>query len=101
MYALIEFIEYFKSRSTSFYEALGLLDASKASDKISHWTLFFKCANIFSQNIMLLVSTSRNDCTMGFISIKCFLCDYIMEFAKVGFCPQCLLTFTLMASATV
>ena len=38
IYALSEFIEYFKSRSTSVYVAF--LDASKAFNKISHWTLF-------------------------------------------------------------
>ena len=38
IYALSELIEYFKSRSTSVYVAF--LDASKAFDKISHWTLF-------------------------------------------------------------
>ena len=38
VYALTEFIEYSKSRSTSIYVAF--LDASKAFDKISHWTLF-------------------------------------------------------------
>ena len=37
---LTEFIEYFKSRSTSVHVAF--LDASKAFDKISHWTLFKK-----------------------------------------------------------
>ena len=37
VYALIEFIEYFKSQSTSIYVAF--LDASKVFDKISHWTL--------------------------------------------------------------
>ena len=36
VYALTEFIEYFKSRSTSIYVAF--LDASKAFDKISHCT---------------------------------------------------------------
>ena len=40
IYALTEFIEYFKSRSTSVYVAF--LDASKAFDKINHWTLFRK-----------------------------------------------------------
>ena len=40
IYALSEFIEYFKSRSTSVYVAF--LDASKAFDKISHWTFFRK-----------------------------------------------------------
>ena len=40
IYALTECIEYFKSRSTSVYVAF--LDASKAFDKISHWTLFKK-----------------------------------------------------------
>ena len=40
IYALSEFIEYFKSRSTSVYVAF--LDASKAFGKISHWTLFRK-----------------------------------------------------------
>ena len=34
VYALTEFIEYFKSRSTSIYVAF--LDTSKAFDKISH-----------------------------------------------------------------
>ena len=38
VYALTEFIEYFKSRFTSIYVAF--LDASKAFDKISHWTPF-------------------------------------------------------------
>ena len=40
IYALSEFIEYFKRRSTSVYVAF--LDASKAFVKISHWTLFRK-----------------------------------------------------------
>ena len=40
IYALSEFIEYFKSRSTSVYVAF--LDASKAFDKISHWIIFRK-----------------------------------------------------------
>ena len=40
IYALSELIEYFKSRSTSVY--VPFLDASKAFDKISHWTLFRK-----------------------------------------------------------
>ena len=40
IYALSQLIEYFKSRSTSVYVAF--LDASKAFDKISHWTLFRK-----------------------------------------------------------
>ena len=39
-YVLTEFIEYFKSRAASVYVAF--LDASKAFDKISHWTLFIK-----------------------------------------------------------
>ena len=38
VYAFTEFIEYFKSRSTSIYVAF--LDAGKAFDKIIHWTLF-------------------------------------------------------------
>ena len=40
IYALTEFIEYFKSRSTSVYVAS--IDTSKAFDKISHWRLFRK-----------------------------------------------------------
>ena len=40
IYALTEFIEYIKNHSTSVYVAF--LDASKAFDKISHWTLFWK-----------------------------------------------------------
>ena len=40
IYALIKFIEYYKSRSTSVYVAF--LDASKAFGKISQWTLFRK-----------------------------------------------------------
>ena len=40
IYALTEFIESFKSHSTSVYVAF--LDASKAFDKISHGTLFRK-----------------------------------------------------------
>ena len=40
IYALSEFIEYFKSRSTSVY--VTFFDTSKAFDKISHWTLFQK-----------------------------------------------------------
>ena len=40
VYALTEFIEHFKNRSTSVY--LAFLDASKAFDKINHWLLFKK-----------------------------------------------------------
>ena len=43
VYALTEFIEYFKRRSTSVYVAF--LDASKAFDKINHWVLFKKLIN--------------------------------------------------------
>ena len=43
IYALTEFIEYLKRRSTSVYVAL--LDASKAFDKINHWVLFKKLLN--------------------------------------------------------
>ena len=39
-YTLIEFIEYFKRRSTSV--CVAFLDASKAFDKINHWILFKK-----------------------------------------------------------
>ena len=38
VYALTEFIEYFKRRSNSVYVAF--LDASKAFNKINHWVLF-------------------------------------------------------------
>ena len=38
VYALIEFMEYFKGRSTSAYVAF--LDANKASDIIIYWILF-------------------------------------------------------------
>ncbi len=40
VYALTEFIEYFKHRSSSVFVAF--LDASKAFDKINHWILFRK-----------------------------------------------------------
>ena len=52
--ALSEFIKYFKSRSTSVYVAL--LDASKAFDKISHWTLLRKLIhrNVLSDLIKIL-----------------------------------------------
>ena len=40
VYALTEFIKYFKSRSTSV--CVAFLDASKAFDKINHWVLFKK-----------------------------------------------------------
>ncbi len=40
VYALTEFIEYFKSRSSSVFVAF--LDASKAFDKLNHWILFKK-----------------------------------------------------------
>ena len=43
VYALTEFIEYLKRRSTSVYVAF--LDASKAFDKINHWALFKKVLN--------------------------------------------------------
>ena len=41
VYALTEFIEYFKSRSTSIYVAYSLTLA-KPFDKISHWKPFKK-----------------------------------------------------------
>ena len=50
VYALTEFIEYFKGRSTSVYVAF--LDASKAFAKINHWILFKKllCPVIYLGN---------------------------------------------------
>ena len=43
VYALTEFIEYLKRRSTSVHVAF--LDSSKAFDKINHWVLFKKLLN--------------------------------------------------------
>lgn len=43
VYAVSDFISYLKSRSTSVYVAF--LDASKAFDKINHWTLFKRLIN--------------------------------------------------------
>ena len=58
---ITEFIEYFKSRSTLVYVAF--LDASKAFDKISHWTLFKKLlidmSSVFGCDFVLLVSTPK------------------------------------------
>ena len=48
IYALTEYIEYFKSRSTSVYVAF--FDASKAFDKISHGTLFRKLIEVCHYN---------------------------------------------------
>ena len=53
IYALSKLIEYFKNCSTSVYVAF--LDASKAFDKISHWTLFRK---LIDRNVpMYLIKT--------------------------------------------
>ena len=52
VYALTEFIEYFKNRSTSVYVAF--LDASKAFDKINHWLHFKKL--IKRQMLLYLVT---------------------------------------------
>ena len=40
IYALHEFIDYYRSRSTNVY--VTFLDASKAFDRINHWLLFDK-----------------------------------------------------------
>ena len=73
VYALTEFIEYFKRRSTSVYVAF--LDASKAFDKINHWVLFKKLINrgipiYLVKIIVLLVSTPVNVCQMGINYVK-------------------------------
>ena len=49
IYALSELVEYFRCRSTSVFVAF--LDASKAFDKISHWTLFRK---LIDRNVPIL-----------------------------------------------
>ena len=54
IYDLTEFIEYFKSRSTSIYVAFH--DASKAFDKISHWTFYkTRC----TRGVRLIFSITR------------------------------------------
>ena len=67
IYAFTEFMENFKSRSTSVY--IAFLNASKAFDKISHWTIFKKLIDrhvpVFCCEFLLLVSTPRDDCKMG------------------------------------
>ena len=90
IYALSEFIEYFKSRSTSVYVAF--LDASKAFDKISHWTLFRKLIDrgvplylvinpiiIYNYYFVLLVSKARNDCTFITFIICSNTLDIILD----------------------
>ena len=53
IYALSEFIEYFRSRSTSVYVAF--IDASRAFDKISHWTLFKKLIDRHDHLYLVLI----------------------------------------------
>ena len=40
IYAVYEFIDYYRSRSSNVY--VTFLDASKAFDRINHWLLFDK-----------------------------------------------------------
>ena len=69
VYALSELIEYFKSRSTSVYVAF--LDACKAFDKISHWTLFRK---LIDRNI-----------PMHLIKILCYWYQYQLTSVRWGY----------------
>ena len=50
IYALKEFIEYYKSRNTTVF--VTFLDASKAFDRIDHWLLFKK---LISKDVPLFI----------------------------------------------
>ena len=69
IYALSELIEYFKCRSTSVYVAF--LHASKAFDKISHWTLFRK---LIDRNV-----------PMYLIKVLCYLYQHQLMSVRWGY----------------
>ena len=59
IYTLREIVEYYKSHSTSFY--ICFMDASKAFDRVNHWTLFIKMIDSGMPPIFVrLIQTCHN-----------------------------------------
>ena len=56
IYTLKEIVEYYKSHSTSVYKCF--MDASKAFDRVNHWTLFKK--NYRQRNASYIRSINSN-----------------------------------------
>ena len=54
IYALKEFIEYYKKRSTSVF--VTMLDASKAFDRVNFWTINNRNSGCYLTNLLLEVS---------------------------------------------
>ena len=97
IYALSEFIEYFKSRSTSVYVAF--LDASKAFDKISHWIFFRKLIDrkvpIYLVKISAIGINTKSCLYDGDAPYRKDLM-LLMVFVRAVFYPLNCLTSTLM-----
>ena len=89
IYALKEFIEYYKKRSTPVF--LTMLDASKAFDRVNFWLLFDKLITrsvpLFMVRILAVWYTHKK-CAFGGVMPIPHPLVFLMVFSKVEFYHQ-------------
>ena len=97
IFALQNVIQYYKSNNSPVYSCF--LDASKAFDRVNHWTLFRKLLNrgvpVVFIRILLYWYRTQTFCIKWGSTTSDFLM-FLMVFDKVGFCPHIYLSYTLM-----
>ena len=89
-------IKYTKQNSTVF---TPFLDAAKAFDRVSHWTLFSKMIKRIAPLVIVRIiafCNKRRQCVLNGVKLTPRTLMFQMEYAKVGYCHQKYLLYMLM-----
>ena len=97
IFALKNLIQYYKSNNSPVYSCF--LDASKAFDRVNHWTLLKNClvevCLLYLYVFCCIGTEPKHSVSNGVLQHQSFLM-FRMVFDKVEFCPRIYLSYTLM-----
>ena len=93
-------IKYYTKQNSTVFTCF--LDAAKAFDRVSHWTLFSKMILRRRYRWLLLellhFGINLNPCVLNGVKLTLIILTFQMVYTRVGYCHQSYLLYILMIS---